>query len=333
MYEFLGFSLALATLLALNAAASPVAAVCWRFMQRAASQWSSRSQAEILFILRISPPALALISVAFFLVPSYLSYEPYATSEVVSKKLAALAMISLVGVAFAVSRAFRSWFATRALRRKWLRTADRIALSGIDIPAFRIVHSFPIIAVVGTLKPRLFIAERVLQSLSAEELAAAIAHECGHLAARDNFKRALLRACRDLLLMVPCGRALDRAWAETAECAADEFAAQSSAATALNLASALVRIAKMVPPGASATLPLAAFLVGVDETRGVKARVRRLIEIASNDYRRVGEPPLTKALPAIIFCSFLVLGVIVASNAHVLVIVHSAVEHVVSLLS
>ena len=113
-------------------------------------------------------------------------------------------------------------------------------------------------------------------------MTAAIAHEGGHLSAHDNFKRSLLRACRDVLMIVPCGRSLDRAWAEAAECAADEHAAQQSAETALNLASALVKIAKMVPVGARAAVPMAAFLVGVEETRGVKARVRRLLEIASN---------------------------------------------------
>ena len=118
---------------------------------------------------------------------------------------------------------------------------------------------------VGTIRPRLFIAERVLATLNEEELTAAIAHECGHLSAHDNFKRLLLRVSRDVLMIVPCGRSLDRAWAEAAECAADEQAAQLDTETALNLASALVKIAKMVPVGARAAVPMAAFLVGVEE--------------------------------------------------------------------
>ena len=208
------------------------------------------------------------------------------TAEVVSKKLATLAILSAIGVAFALWRALRSWFATRSLRREWLSNAVQIILGGISIPTFRISNSFPIIAVVGTVRPRLFIAEHVLEILNEEELTAAIAHEGGHLSAHDNFKRSLLRACRDVLMIVPCGRSLDRAWAEAAECAADEHAAQQNAETALNLASALVKIAKMVPVGARASVPMAAFLVGVEETRGVKARVRRLLEIASSGCRR-----------------------------------------------
>src|SRR5437660_998926 len=226
MYELLGISLVGATLLIVNAAASVLATGCWRLFEKPASHWSPRSRAGVLFAMRVSPPALAFMSVTLFLIPSYLGYEPYSTSEVVSKKLAALAIVAVTGVAFAVWRGFRSWFATRALKRSWLAIAAPITVNGIEIPSFRIPHSFPIIAIVGTFKPRLFIADRVLQTLSQAELAAAIAHERGHLAAHDNLKRVMLRACRDVLMIVPCGRALDRAWAETAECAADEHAAQ-----------------------------------------------------------------------------------------------------------
>ena len=97
---------------------------------------------------------------------------------------------------------------------------------------------------VGAIRPRLFIADHVLESLSEEELAAAIAHEYGHLAAHDNFKRSVMRVSRAALLLIPCGRSLDRAWSEASESAADEYAAQQSSLVALNLASALVRIAQ-----------------------------------------------------------------------------------------
>src|SRR6185503_7042414 len=158
------------------------------------------------------------------------------------------------------------------------------------------------------------------------ELSAAIAHECGHLAARDNLKRSLLRACRDALMIVPCGRSLDRAWAETAECAADEHAAQKSPAIALDLASALVKIAKMIPVGAHAAIPVAAFLVGNEEPRGVKARVGRLLEIATTGERVATSMPariLSVSLLSLIFVS----GVLAASNSQVLATVHSLIEH------
>jgi len=337
MYELLGISLVLASLLTINALASVAAVTCWQFVQRFIERplrYSARTRAEVIFAMRVGPLALALISVALFLVPAYVTYEPYATAEVVSKKLAALAILSAIGVTFALWRALRSWFATRSLRREWLSNAVQIRLNGIGIPTFRISNSFPIIAVVGAVRPRLFIAEHVLETLNEEELNAAIAHECGHLSAQDNFKRSLLRACRDVLMLVPCGRSLDRAWAEAAECAADEHAAQQNAETALNLASALVKIAKMVPFGARASVPMAAFLVGIEEPRGVKARVRRLLEIASDGCRHeASNTTIARVLPATSLGLLLTLAVAVASNPQVLVTVHAMVERAVKLLS
>ena len=94
MYELLGISLVLASLLTVNALASVAAAACRRFIERPLQRCSARTRAEILFTMRVTPPALAFISVAFFLVPSYVAYEPYASGEVVSKKLAAPAILS-----------------------------------------------------------------------------------------------------------------------------------------------------------------------------------------------------------------------------------------------
>lgn len=334
MYELLGICLVLASLLSANALASLAMAACSPLLRRPLQGRSARTRAQILFALRVAPAVLALLSVGLFLVPSYVGYEPYGTSEIVSKKLAALAILSSLGVTLAFWRALRSWFATRRLLQAWLASAIRIQISGTSIPTFRISNSFPIIAVVGTFMPRLFIAESVLETLTQEELNAAIAHEAGHLYAHDNLKRSLLRACRDALMIVPCGRSLDRAWAEAAESAADEHAAQQSVEAALSLASALVKIAKMVPVGARAAVPVAAFLVGVEETRGVKARVRRLLEIASHGYlRRAPNRTLARMLTAGSLCGVLLLAVVIAANPIVLVTVHRAIEHAVKLLS
>ena len=334
MYELLGICVVLAALMVLNAAASLATAFTWRLIAPLTRSFSARTRADLLFTLRLAAPVSAAIAVLVFLIPSYLDYEPRATEEVVSLKLAALALLSAASVAFALWRTIRSWLATAALRKRWLASAERIQVPGIKVPAFRITHSFPIIAIVGTLRPQLFIAGNVLSALTADEMAAAIVHECGHLAARDNLKRTLLRLCRDSLFLVPFGRAVERVWAETAESAADEFAARQSAAVALNLASALVRIAKMVPVGARADVPLGAYLVGAEETQGIKSRIRRLIEISSSNSRIAPKNnSLIRLLP---FTSFLALAAgstIIATNAKVLMGVHVILERAVSLLS
>ena len=334
MYEFLGITLVLAMLLTVNAVATAAAAGLGRLLTRPLLRCSARTRAELLFVMRIGPPAIAIIWIAAFLIPSYLVYEPYQTNEFVSKKLGALAAISAIGVSCAIWRGIRSWWATRSLLNTWLANATSIELDDLDVPAYRMTHSFPIISVVGTFRPRLFIAEHVLESLSEEELAAAIAHEYGHMAAHDNLKRSMLRASRAALLIIPCGRSLDRAWGAASESAADEHAAQASSAVALNLASALVRIARLIPSEDHPVMPSSAYLVGGEETRGVKARVRRLVELSSTDPSLlVSSAPLFRLAPWLLLVSIVVMGITIERRPEVLASVHALVERVVALLS
>jgi len=336
MYAFLGITLVLALLLTINATATMAAAGFGRLCKSLLHRCSARTRAEILFVMRIGPPVIAIVAIAAFLIPSYLIYEPHKTNEFVSWKLGALAMLSAIGVSLALWRGVRSWLATRSLLLQWSSSATPVELDSISIPTFVLPHSFPIIAVVGAIRPRLFIASQVFESLSEEELAAAIAHEYGHLAARDNFKRSIMRVSRAALLIIPCGRSLDRAWSEASESAADEHAAQQSSLVALNLASALVRIARMIPPGHRQIMPAAVstFLAGSDDSSGVKMRVRRLVELAATDPRQlVSNASLVRFVPWLVLTLIVVIGVSIESRPQVLASVHYFVEHVVAVLS
>jgi Zn-dependent protease with chaperone function len=336
MYELLGINIVLAALLTINALATLAAAGVGRLLKRPLLRCTARTRAEILFTLRIGPPAIAVVATTAFLIPSYLVYEPYATKEPVTIKLATLAIASAIGVALACWRGLRSWLATRSLVKQWSLIATPFEVDGINIPTFRLPHGFPIIAVVGIMRPRLFIADHVLRALSRDELVAAIAHECGHLAARDNLKRSLIRASRAALLIIPCGRSLDRAWAEASESAADEYAAEESATVALNLASAVVSIARMIPNGNLQRLPtsVSTFLNGDEEPQGVKSRVRRLLELATTDLRlQVSNAPMVRRLPWC-FLSFVVaFSIVIESRLEVLASVHILIEHFVAALS
>ncbi|HKG48635.1 MAG TPA: M56 family metallopeptidase [Pyrinomonadaceae bacterium] len=335
MYTFLGITLVLALLLTINATATMAAAGFGRLCKPLLRKCSARTRAEILFVMRIGPPVLAIVAIGAFMIPSYLLYEPHKTEESVSWKLGLLAGLSAIGVGLAISRGIRTWLATRSLTKDWLANSTRIEVEAISVPTFVLQHSFPIIAVVGAIRPRLFIADHVLESLSTEELAAAVAHECGHLAAHDNFKRSMMRVSRAALLLIPCGRSLDRAWSEASESAADEHAAQQSSFVALNLASALVRIARMIPSGQRQQIPAAvsAFLSG-DDSPGVKVRVKRLVELASTDPRQlVSNASIVRFVPWFVLALIVVVGVTIESRPQVLATVHHFVEHVVVVLS
>lgn len=333
MFELLGLALLLAALLTFNSVASVVIAAMWRVVGRVTGSWTAAARARLLFSLRTLPALLAFLFVTLLLVPAYLVHEPRQSAESVSLKLGVLAFLSALGLMVSLSRGIATHRATARLTSDWLRQGMPIKIGGIHIDAYQIEHAFPLIGIVGFLRPRLFIARQVLELLTPEEISAAIAHENGHLAARDNLKRGLLQACRDALLIIPSGRLLDKSWSEASEEAADENAARQGNAVALDLASALVKIARIIPPGARPTMPAGVFLLGDEETKGIKSRVGRLIVLAASEHGNSSRHDLLTSVFAWGSASVLLVGfAIVATNPYLLSRVHHLIEHAVFVL-
>ena len=327
----LGICLALAALLAVNACASALVALTWRAVRGRASGMRADARARLLFTLRILPPALAAAFVFALVVPAYVLMEPPHTEEVVGLKLLLFASASAAGVMLALWRVAGTWRATRKFEREWMSRAEPVEVEGMSAPAYRIRHRFPVIAVVGVLRPRLFIASQVFDELTPEELSAALAHERGHIEARDNLKRALLRAGEDALLVAPLGRALARTWRKDSEMAADEFAASESQGAALNLASAIVKISRMIPAGARPTLPAGAHLIGEDED-GLSTRVRYLLKLASAGMLARARAPRRPLLAWTFRLALVATFLLVITQTNVLAVTHTAIEQVVAFL-
>jgi Zn-dependent protease with chaperone function len=282
MYFGLGISLALALLLILNIFLSAATSCLWRILSPLLKYFSAGRKAQFIFSLRVFPLICSAILVFGFLLPAYFLHEPYSTSETVNFELALIATISFIGFCRAFYRIFVGWQKTRKLTKDWLKNAEPIAIENIDIPVFCISHPFPVMAVVGIFRPQMFVARQVLESLSSEEFHAAVVHEAGHLIARDNFKRTFLRVCRDLL-MFPLGRKLDSAWAENAESSADEYAVQNNGnQTTLDLASALIKIARIIPKNTTPVMPSGAFYIDA-KTESVSVRIHHLLNLAETD--------------------------------------------------
>ena len=153
-------------------------------------------------------------------------------------------------------------------------------------------------------------------------MAAAVAHERGHLDARDNLKRLLLRACPDLVAFSPASGAIEQEWARAAEVRADERASRGGRETALALAAGLVKVARMVPMSAAAC-PSARSHDGGD----VEARVRHLVKGADGSV----EPP-ARARAGVVLASAALggSGVVLATQA--LPAVHELIEVAARLL-
>jgi Zn-dependent protease with chaperone function len=334
VYELLGICLTLSALLVLNALASALAELIWRALASRISLRRASARARLLFTLRMFPSALATAVVFAVVIPSYLLTEPKNTGESVGAKLLLLATVSAAGVFLALWRIGRTWLATRRLAHDWMRNAVRVEVEGARMPAYSIRHRFPVIAVIGILRPRLFIAEQIFDALTSEEMSAALSHERGHVCARDNLKRALLQAGQDALLLAPLGRSLRREWQRESELAADEFAAEGAPFAAVNLASAIVKISRLVPTGARPSLPAGAHLLGEQE-EGLSRRVRNLLRLASSKGRaRTVHHPSGRLPWTTLLCLglFVATGSLIITHPAILKATHFAIERIVESL-
>ncbi|MET0553746.1 MAG: M56 family metallopeptidase [Vicinamibacteria bacterium] len=220
------------------------------------------------FLRRLLPLAGLLLGMLVLMAPAFLLHEPAQADERPGVVASALAAFGLLLLGATAARAVRTFRATRRLVAEWSRDAQPIALPGQPVPAFGIVSAFPVVAVVGVFRPRLFIARRVLQALTPDELQAVLAHEAWHVRAGDNVKRWLM-ACAPTIGFRPLAARLEREWEEAMEIEADR-----GAGGALELASALVKTARLAPPGADLRVPAAAFHGGGSIARRIDRLVR-----------------------------------------------------------
>ena len=196
--------------------------------------------------------------------------------------------------------------------------AGVVTLDGLNIPTYAITSSFPIVALVGFFRPRMLVARSVLAACPEPELRAIIAHELGHLNRRDNLVRAVLALSPDVLAWLPLSHRLALAWHDAAEEAADDHAAILGEDGRLYLAEALIRVARLVPPGSSAVIvPASALYRG----ENLDQRVRRLLG-----------PPAAAAVPLSAAWRAAVTTAIVASAALALHAIHELLEAAVTFL-
>lgn len=311
-------SLALVSFLVVNLAASAMSLALARPWLEGRDGRSARRRERALFALCVLPAAAALVAVAAFFVPAYVRHEPPGAGEALGVLGLSLAATAALVVASALRRGFRSWRETRRLERAWAATAQPAPLDAGGLPVFAIEHPFPVASVLGTRGPRLYLARQVLSALSDAELAAVLAHERAHVASRDNLRHWLVAASPDVLAWLPGRTRLERAWLAASEEAADEAVARRGPDAALDLAEALLKVARLVPAGWRTTLPAFALHSGDDLTR----RIRRLL---------AGTPAPAEPRPRV--TALLAAALVLPAYAPALRVVHELTERLVLLLS
>jgi len=304
---------------------SGLTVVLWRAARRDPDRLPAGARARGLFLLRLLPAGLSGLVVLGLVLPAFHRFEPRGSNETLPVSLVVLAAVGALFTAVGFARAWRTAAATRRLHREWSARARPLAIAGAPVPTFRLASEFPLVAIVGLFRPCLFVSDRVLAACTPGEIEAIVAHESGHLAARDNLRRMVMRCCPDPLALSGTGAGIDRDWCEAAEEAADDCASRAEAARAVDLAGALVKVSRMLPSGAVATGPASAFYRG----DGVERRVRRLL---GGGDARMGATPAWLVVVRALSGTILALGLAGVLDARILLRVQHIVEFIVSSL-
>jgi Zn-dependent protease with chaperone function len=270
--------LCFASFFVLNAAVALLVRFSVSFAMRFAESRTSGAAARFLLALRILPFALAVLFVLALCVPSYLWLEPAATSEEVGLVCVLLGLLGCINWCLSIARTGHSLFASMRHNRLCRLAGQETRLPGESFPVLLVENEAPFLALSGVFRPRLLVSRGILQSLSADELDAALRHERAHRTSLDNAKRLLVLLAPDVLPFFTPLRLLDRAWSRFAEWAADDQAAAGDSTRAVSLAAALVHVARM---GSGPRLPvLSTSLLACD--RDLSVRVDRLLHAVPN---------------------------------------------------
>jgi Peptidase family M48 len=323
IYGGLGATLVLAAYAVVSVAGVLVLRSSWPRLRGRTARLPPARRRRTLAALRLLPSALGAFVAVGLVAPAYLAYEPGNAGEAPGLILVLLATFGGALLVASAARIFDSWRATRRLLVEWRSAGQPLDLTGAPAPIFRTESSFPVVAAVGVVRPRLFVATQVLGSLADDERAAVLAHEDAHLKARDNLTGLLLRACPDGFLWGREASVLEMTWREAAEQAADEHAALGAPGRAVSLADALVKVARMVPRGTHLGVPAAALHGG----EAVAHRVERLLLLSREGAPRPPAPGRRKGWPLALLAALAL-----AAQPLVLALVHAAIEEVVRFL-
>jgi Zn-dependent protease with chaperone function len=270
---------------------------------------ASRS-ARLLFLVQIAPALAAIVLTAGLIIPAFLKFEPAATVERIGPVLVVLSSGGAFMLGWGGFRAVWRTQAANRLQREWLSRADPISV-GADLGTFRLNVPGAVVATIGLFRPRIFVSAEVLEKLTQEELAAAIAHEVAHVRAFDNCKRLLLRT-------ISWASDAAEAWRCASECAADEHAVRCGA-KAVELASALVKVSRMKAAAIPAATPVVSLASGP-----IAMRVNRLLQTPA-----CASSTRNSRWLLLGFCCAALLIALVFSRPGVLATAHDLIERVV----
>src|SRR5260370_4720442 len=241
--------------------------------------------ARFLLGLRLLPVGFAFLVVAGLCVPSYLRLEPEAATEHVGLGFLAVALLSLAIWGSSIMRGLRAGARSRAYIRECQGVGREVHVAGECSPIWVIEGACPLVALAGVICPRLVISRKVVDTLSPDQLAAALRHDNAHRVTRGNLKRLSLLLAPGILPLVGGYAALERGWPTFPDWQAHVRALSADVPRPLSLAAALVRVSRL--GAAAGQAPLVTSLMG--DSRDLAERVDRLLtEVTPGEQRGRG---------------------------------------------
>lgn len=315
-------SVALASYGLLSSVASLMTMLAWQGGRLASRRWRPALRARRLVMLRACPAAVAGIVTVTLVLPAFVIFEPVRAFEPVGPLLIALALLGFGLLAAGFATALATAVATWRIERRWLRAARPLDFDPpAGVPAFAVDSFTPIVALVGVFAPKLIAARSIIDACNHDELARIVAHERGHLRARDNLKRWLMACAPDLLRWTPTHNAIVLAWDDAAEDAADDEATAGHEVARLDLAALLVKVARLsTGPGWTAAT-ISPFI----ERDRLDRRIRRLLAPTQPP-----DSPRTAPLRSLAGTTICVFMLTIISSPAAMKAIYEAVETVVA---
>ena len=321
-----GFALvlALAWFATVNVVASGFVAVMAAALDRVIARFQAPTAARLLFVLRLLPGVVSVFFTLALFLPAYWRLEPAGAEESAGYSLLLLAGLGALILAMTAWRTLAALRTTGWIGRAWLKRSERGPHDAAGVPIYHVEDPAPIVSLVGVWRPRLFVSTPVLQSLTEPELEASIAHELAHYRAGDNLKRVIVACSPDVLLLAGVGRRVEDQWRAALEFAADARAVGDDRLRALNLVSALVKVARLMP---APRVPLLAAGSSLYDGALLTARIGRLLEPAGTPRSSLAVLPMWP-----VSLAGLALFAALLPSQTVWVVVHLATEGLVRFL-
>ncbi len=247
---------------------------------RALARVSRARRARTILMVRSLPVVASLIVIGLVVLPAWMAHEPANTGEVASPLLLLLAGLSLLPFVAGLVRGARMLLRTRERLSSWRQRALGRHESAAPCEVLEVAGADVAVCVGGYFRPTIYASTDVVDALEPAELKAVLAHETAHAHARDPLRLLWMASCPDFLRAFGQDEDWRREFARACEFAADESACRRGPDAALDLATGLLKVARLrlFPDSSATALAGVAVSSAFASREDIETRVRALLE-------------------------------------------------------